>query len=158
MVYGTTCTIDGITSGYIGEGHKTVNPSHAMAKLDFRLLPGQRPADILQKLRDHLRTKGFADVEVLDHSSFEPSYTPPSARISHAVIGAMREVYGREPNVFPWSMGSSSTYYFTSRGTPAIAGPGVGYAGSKAHAPNEHIRLDDARRAIKAVAAMLMRF
>lgn len=158
MVYGTTCTIDGIASGYTGEGHKTVNPAAAMAKLDFRLLPGQRPADILEKLRVHLRDRGFADVEVLDHSSFEPAHTPPSARIAQAIIGAMREVYRQDPNIFPWSMGSSATSYFSTRGTPAISGPGVGYAGSRAHAPNEHIRLEDARRAIKAVAAMLMRF
>ena len=158
MVYGTTCTIDGFSSGYTGEGHKTINPATAMAKLDFRLLPGQRPADIFNKLRDHLRDKGFSDIEIVDHGSFEPAATPPSARIAQAIIGAMREVYRAEPNVFPWSMGSSSTYNFTSRGTPAVAGPGVGYTGSKAHAPNEHIRLNDARKSIKATAAMLMRF
>ncbi len=158
MVYGTTCTIDGIVSGYTGEGHKTVNPAYAMAKLDFRLLPGQRPADILGKLRAHLRDRGVADVEVIDHGSFEPAHTPPTARIAQAIVGAMNEVYGQQPNIFPWSMGSSSTSYFVSRGTPAVGGPGVGYSGSRAHAPNEHIRLDDAKRAIKAVAAMLMRF
>ncbi|HEX9339940.1 MAG TPA: hypothetical protein VF992_02040 [Thermoplasmata archaeon] len=41
-------------------------------------------------------------------------------------------------------------------GTPAPHPPGVGYEGSLAHAPNEHIRLDDARRAMKAAAGMIL--
>jgi len=35
---------------------------------------------------------------------------------------------------------------------------GVGYTGSRVHAPNEHIRLDDARRAVKVFAALMMLF
>src|SRR3989475_7840588 len=53
-MYGTTCTIDGIWSGYTGEGHQTVNPPVPPAKLDFRLLPGQRPDAIFDKLVAHL--------------------------------------------------------------------------------------------------------
>ena len=52
--------------------------------------------------------------------------------------------------------GSSSTFFYTSRGTPAALPPGVGYSGSLIHAPNEHIRLDDARQAIKAFAALML--
>jgi acetylornithine deacetylase/succinyl-diaminopimelate desuccinylase-like protein len=52
--------------------------------------------------------------------------------------------------------GSSSTFFYTSRGTPAALPPGVGYSGSLIHAPNEHIRLEDARRAIKAFAALML--
>ncbi|MEK6851377.1 MAG: M20/M25/M40 family metallo-hydrolase, partial [Candidatus Thermoplasmatota archaeon] len=67
-VYRNTCTIDGIWSGYTGEGHKTVNPAVAHCKVDFRLIPGQRPDAIYRKLLAHLRAKGFKDVEVEKHS------------------------------------------------------------------------------------------
>jgi acetylornithine deacetylase/succinyl-diaminopimelate desuccinylase-like protein len=154
--YGTTCTIDGMWSGYSGVGHKTVNPAVAHAKLDFRLLPGQRPDDIFEKLVAHLRTKGFSDVEVEKHSIFEPAASSISERLPQAILAATREVYGTEPNVFPWSYGSSTTWYFTRMGTPAPHPPGVGYQGSRAHAPNEQIRLEDARRAMKTAAGMLM--
>jgi acetylornithine deacetylase/succinyl-diaminopimelate desuccinylase-like protein len=158
LFYATTCNIDGLYAGYIGEGSKTINPAYAMAKVDFRLIPDQRPADILEKLKTHLAAKGFDDVDVLSHGTFEPAATPVSSRIGQTLIQACEEVYGRAPNVFPWSTGSSTTWYYTSRGTPAAHGPGVGYVGSKTHAPNEHIRLDDARNAVKATAAMMMLF
>jgi acetylornithine deacetylase/succinyl-diaminopimelate desuccinylase-like protein len=154
--YGTTCTIDGIWSGYVGQGHKTVNPAVAHAKLDLRLLPGQRPDDIFEKLVAHLRAKGFPDVEVKKDSIFEPAASSISERLPQAILAATREVYGTEPNVFPWSYGSSTTWYFTRMGTPAPHPPGVGYQGSRAHAPNEQIRLEDARRAMKTAAGMLM--
>jgi acetylornithine deacetylase/succinyl-diaminopimelate desuccinylase-like protein len=154
--YGTTCTIDGIWSGYTGPGHKTVNPAVAHAKLDFRLLPGQRPDPIFEKLVAHLRAKGFPDVRVVKDSIFEPAASSISERLPQAILAATREVYGTEPNVFPWSYGSSTTWYFTRMGTPAPHPPGVGYQGSRAHAPNEQIRLEDARRSMKAAAGMLM--
>ncbi len=158
LIYGNTCNIDGFYTGYIGEGSKTVNPAYAKVKLDFRLLPGQRPGEVLESLRKHLRDKGFDDINVEHLGSFEPAATPLSSRIGQALLAANREVYGKEPNIFPWSMGSSSTWYYTSVGTPSAAGPGVGYTGSKVHAPNEHIRLEDAKRAIKATAAMMLAF
>ncbi len=157
-VYNATCNIDGFLTGYVGEGSKTINPARAMVKLDFRLLPGQRPRRILAKLRAHLRRKGFGDLEVIEHSIFEPGASPISSRLGQAVLAACREVYGRPAAVLPWMGGSSSTWFYTSCGTPAALPPGVGYVGSRIHAPNEHIRLDDARRAIKAFAATMMLF
>ena len=49
--YNPTCNIDGIVSGYTGPGSKTINPAHAAVKLDFRLVPGQRPLRILAPSR-----------------------------------------------------------------------------------------------------------
>lgn len=157
-LYRSTCTIDGIWSGYTGEGHKTVNPAVAHAKVDFRLLPGQRPESIYRKLTAHLRAKGFRDVKVEKHSVFEPGATPVTSGLSQAIIAATRDVYRRAPNILPWMSGSSTTWYFTRVGTPAVGGPGVGWTGERIHAPNENIRLSDARNAIKATAAMMMRF
>ena len=97
-------------------------------------------------------------MEVIQHSLFEPAATPVSSRLGRAVLAACREVYGCPPAIYPWIGGSSSTWFYVSRGTPAALPPGVGYSGSRIHAPNEHIRLDDARRAIKAFAATMMLF
>jgi acetylornithine deacetylase/succinyl-diaminopimelate desuccinylase-like protein len=154
--YNPTCNIDGIVSGYTGPGSKTINPATAAVKLDFRLLPGQRPLRILAALKAHLRRVGFGDLEVIQHSTFEPGASPMSSPIGQMLLAACQDVYGRAPAVFPWMGGSSSTWFYTSRGTPAAIPPGVGYSGSLIHAPNEHIRLDDARRAIKAFAALML--
>jgi len=158
FLYRSTCTIDGIWSGYTGEGHKTVNPAVARAKLDFRLVPGQRPDAVYRKLLAHLRAKGFGDLQVEKHSVFEPAGTPVSSRISRSIIAATEIVYGKTPSIFPWMAGSSTTWYFTRVGTPAVGGPGVGWTGERIHAPNENIRLPDARNAIKAIAAMMLEF
>ncbi len=157
-MYRSTCTIDGIWSGYTGEGHKTVNPAVAHAKIDFRLVPGQRPEAIYRKLLAHLKSHGFGDIEVEKHSVFEPAGTSVTSSISRAIIAATRQVYGKAPNILPWMAGSSTTWYFTRVGTPAVGGPGVGWIGERIHAPNENIRLADARNAIKTVAAMLAQF
>jgi acetylornithine deacetylase/succinyl-diaminopimelate desuccinylase-like protein len=55
-----TATIDGLSSGYEGEGPKTVLPARAMAKIDFRLVNDQDPHDIERKLRAHLDKHGSA--------------------------------------------------------------------------------------------------
>ena len=64
-VFVPTCTICGLTAGYQGPGSKTVLPARsARAKVDFRLVPDQRPEDIVAKLRAHLDAQGFDDIEV----------------------------------------------------------------------------------------------
>ena len=157
-LYRSTCTIDGIWSGYLGEGHKTVNPAVAHAKVDFRLVPGQRPDAVYKKLLAHLKANGFGDIEVEKHSVFEPASSPVTSSISRAIIAATKQVYGKAPNILPWMAGSSTTWYFTRVGTPAVGGPGVGWIGERIHAPNENIRLQDARNAIKTDAAMIATF
>src|SRR4030088_2054126 len=46
MLFTPTCNIAGVTTGYQGPGSKTVLPGEATAKLDFRLIPDQDPADV----------------------------------------------------------------------------------------------------------------
>src|SRR5205807_2157440 len=58
-----TCNIAGIGGGYQGPGSKTVIPSRATCKVDFRLVPEQDPYDIETKLRRHLDQEGFEAVE-----------------------------------------------------------------------------------------------
>ena len=50
-LFSPTANICGFRSGYLGEGQKTVLPSKALVKMDFRLVPDQDPNDIFKKLR-----------------------------------------------------------------------------------------------------------
>lgn len=54
-----TCTINGLTADYQGDGPMTVIPCEASAKLDFRLVPGQQPREVVRALQAHLATRGF---------------------------------------------------------------------------------------------------
>ena len=153
-----TATVDGIVSGYTGKGPKTVLPSRALAKLDFRLVPDQDPLDILEKLRRHLDRGGFPDIEVRALGLEHPSRTPVNHPWAKAVTAAARDVYGKEPIVEPNMAGTGPLYPFaTTLGLPT-ADCGVGYPDSRIHAPDENIRIDDFLQGTKVIAAIIDRF
>ncbi|MCL6451158.1 MAG: M20/M25/M40 family metallo-hydrolase, partial [Acetobacteraceae bacterium] len=140
-----TCTICGLSSGYSGPGAKTVLPSRAVAKLDFRLVPDQEPAQVEAAVRAHLAQKGFGDLLVSSHSNQEPARTPPSAAVVRAVRAAALRVYGQEPVLYPTMAGSGPLALFVKRLGVPMASVGVGHSGSGSHGPNENIRLEDYR-------------
>ena len=49
-----TCEVNGLLSGYTGEGAKTVLPAKAMAKVSCRLVPDQRPDEIEKLMKAHV--------------------------------------------------------------------------------------------------------
>ncbi len=153
-----TATIDGLVSGYIGEGSKTVLPSRAVAKMDFRLVPNQDPHDIFEKLKQHLARHGFSDIEVRLLGAEHPGKSPISSEIAKVAVKAAEQVYEKPPILLPMAAGSGPFYYVANKlGVPTISA-GVGYYDSKAHAPNENIRIEDFRRGIKHIAAIIYMF
>jgi acetylornithine deacetylase/succinyl-diaminopimelate desuccinylase-like protein len=156
-IFEPTATIDGLLAGYTGPGPKTVLPARAVAKLDFRLVPDQDPYDILEKLRRHLQEEGFGDVEVRALAQERPARTPIDHPFVALVCRVLKEAYGREPAVVPSMAGTGPLYPFVRLGLP-VADFGVGYPGSRIHAPDEHIRIEDFLRGAKAVARLLEAF
>ncbi len=153
-----TCTICGITTGYQGPGSKTVLPRRASAKIDFRLVPNQRPHDVLEKLREHLRREAFGDFVVRSFGLEEPWKTPFDAPIVEVVAEAAEEVYGRPPIILPTMAATGPMYAVCGQfGTPAV-GTGIGHAKGNSHGPNEHIRVPDYIEGIKHIALILERF
>jgi acetylornithine deacetylase/succinyl-diaminopimelate desuccinylase-like protein len=153
-----TATIDGLTSGWEGEGPKTVLPARAMAKMDFRLVPDQDPDDILAKLRRHLDSHGFGDITVHYLSGERPARTPVTDPFVGVVRQAVLDTYGREPIVVPSMAGTGPLYPFVATLGLPTADIGIGYPETRAHAPDENIRIEDFRRGAKAIAALLGRF
>ena len=152
------CNICGIYSGYTGPGSKTVLPCVARAKLDFRLVPDQRPDEILSRLRKHLDSHGFSDITIAPTTEGEnPARTPLDSPFVAIVKTAGKEVFGAEPVIMPAMAGSGPMYYFTDTLGLPTAGIGVDYLGSRAHAPDENIRLADFILGTKHVAALLER-
>lgn len=141
-VFTPTCTICGLTSGYQGPGSKTVQPAFASAKVDFRLVPDQKPQDILKKLRAHLDAEGFSDVKI-DFLGGEPAArTDPNDPFVKMVVDTAEDVYDAPMEIVPMVGGSGPNYPFVhDLGLPVVT-MGHGYPDTKAHAPNENIRLD----------------
>jgi len=159
LSFAPTCNIAGLVSGYTGEGSKTVLPSKAMAKIDFRLVPNQDPDDILAKLRAHLDAQGYSDIRITAFSKAEPVVTPMDTPFVRRVADIAREFSGKEPSVTPIAGGTLPLLGSLRRfvGVPGLCAPGnATYWGSGAHAPNEHIRLSDLERAVRFNCYMFM--
>jgi acetylornithine deacetylase/succinyl-diaminopimelate desuccinylase-like protein len=157
-VFEPTCTICGLTSGYQGPGTKTVLPAEATAKVDFRLVPDQKPADILAKLRAHLDREGFHDIEIFDLGNEPPGRTDPDHPFLRLVVDAARDIYEQEMLVVPMTGGSGPNHAFIEQLGVPIATPGISHPGARVHAPNENVRLDLFEKGIRHTARIMMRF
>src|SRR5260370_42300870 len=73
MLFTPTCNVAGVTTGYQGPGSKTVLPAEATAKLDFRLIPNQHPADVAPQRHSHLDSHGFEKVEIERSDGHRPA-------------------------------------------------------------------------------------
>lgn len=155
LVYEPSLNIAGIWSGYTGSGAKTVLPAEARAKLDFRLVPDQRPETVLSLLRAHLDRRGFSDIEIDVLSSVAPARSPMDTPLGDAVVQAARETIA-EPTRYPIIPGSGPMHLVVDGlGVPTIAPPGSTRMGSGMHAPDEHIRLSDYRDQLRLTIRVL---
>lgn len=156
--YSPTCNISGLASGHTGDGERTIIPAMARARLDFRLVPRQRPEEVLEQLRRHLDQEGFGDIQIrVLGSPLQPFRTPPEAPFVRAVVEATRRAFGKSPAVFPIAGGSGPIFLFGQGLGMPVVGLGIGHPGSQVHGANENVRLSDLERGIVHVAAVLGR-
>jgi acetylornithine deacetylase/succinyl-diaminopimelate desuccinylase-like protein len=151
QAFSPTCNIAGLGSGYQGEGVKTVLPAVATCKIDCRLVPNQDPYDILDKIRAHLDAGGYTDVEITCLGGSAPVVTPMDHPFVQRIIALSKSFEGIEPSVSPIIGGTLPLLDDLEKhvGVPGLCAPGnAGYWASGAHAPNEHIRLEDLPRAV----------
>jgi acetylornithine deacetylase/succinyl-diaminopimelate desuccinylase-like protein len=154
-----TANIAGIQSGYTGPGSKTIVPSEAFVKMDFRLVAGQHPDEVVKLIREHLDRRGLSDVEVVDLHGVETSKTPVDAPVVRQAVEAWRDVGSVEPAVYPTIGGSGPTALFTNElGVPTIMTGCVLNPESRIHSPNESARIEDYLKAVGYFAAFFERF
>lgn len=174
--YLPTMTINGIQSGYVGEGTSTRVPCYAFAKVDFRIKAGMNPDKLLPLLRQHLDARGFSDVEcIFRGASYGLDKTPDDAAIVQAIVEASQELFEAGPAVVSlWSdyvsePGGSYAKFgpgsLKHMGTSSIAALGVPLCDTSfadgdsiAHAPDEFISEDYYIRGIKYTATIMQRF
>ena len=157
-VYEPTCTICGFTSGYQGEGSKTVLPACASAKIDFRLVPDQTPEQVLKALRAHLDAEGFSDIQIKFLGGEAPARTDPDDPFVSLVVETARSVYGTPMQIVPMSGGSGPNHTFVHFLNLPVVTAGIGYPGSQGHAPNENIRLDLYQKGAMHIVRILLEF
>ncbi len=149
-----TLELNGIWGGYIGEGAKTVIPSKASAKLSTRLVPHQDPAKIAKlverQIRKLLPPTVRCKFQVL--STGKPWVAPYTHPIFQKAIHALEKGFGKKA-VFIREGGSIPfvTQMHDTFKVPCVL-MGFGLPDENAHAPNEHIALENYFGGIKSVA------
>lgn len=151
-----TLDVNGLLSGYIGEGAKTVLPARAMAKISMRLVPDQDYLEIERRFAEHVRSiapEGVT-VEVEALHGGQPWRADPSGRIFDAAAGALEEAFGRPP-VFIREGGSIPIVqaFQQTFGAPVVL-MGFGLPGENAHAPNEWMSLENYSKGARAIALL----
>jgi acetylornithine deacetylase/succinyl-diaminopimelate desuccinylase-like protein len=157
LVFGPTCTICGVHTGYTEAGAKTVLPAYAMARLDFRLVPDLTPQLVVKLLRDHLDLRGFQDVEIVELAASPTAKSSHNSRVARAAIDSAKEIYGAHPIVYPLDPASGpvgGVCGIAESQTPVVS-VGTSYSASNPHGPDEHIRLDDFIQHIKFLGRLI---
>src|SRR5437773_2226013 len=85
-----TANIEGLVGGYTGPGGKTVLPHKAVAKMDFRLVPDMKAADVVPAIKAHLAKRGFGDIEVNMSGGYDPTQSAASAPLIQAQIAVLK--------------------------------------------------------------------
>lgn len=149
-----TLELNGIWGGYLGEGAKTVIPSKASAKISTRLVPNQNPAKIARLVERHIRKllpkTVQCDFQVLSAGKpWVAAYTHPIfQKAIHALDAGFgkKAVFIREGGSIPFVTQMHDTFKI-----PCVL-MGFGLPDENAHAPDEHILLENYFGGIKAVA------
>lgn len=152
-----TCEVNGLLSGYTGEGAKTVLPAISMAKVSFRLVPDQHPDKIAQLVSEHVARVAPAGVtvKVTALHGGKPWRADLKGPIIDAGRRALQAAFGREP-VITGEGGSIPVVGDFERvlGAPVLL-MGFGLPGENAHAPNEWISVENYRLGTRAAATLL---
>jgi acetylornithine deacetylase/succinyl-diaminopimelate desuccinylase-like protein len=150
-----TLEVHGIRGGFTGEGSKTVIPARSVAKISLRLVPDQRPDEVVNELERAIAAaapRGVkANFKLL--SSAPASMVDPSNPFVRKAARAMQKVFGNE------------TVYVRCGGSIPIVGlfeeklrapsvmMGFGLPDDNIHAPNEKMSVRNIERGIESVIA-----
>ena len=153
--YEPTANIQGMISGYTGPGTKTIVPSEAKVRLDFRLLPHMNPQKCITKIKKHLVDHGFGHLEIKAFESAEPPYKISIKEdISQAIIKAAIQVFGEKPVVNGVSAEGTILKHVW---IPCVL-TGFANSGANLHAPDENIHVENYIKGIKYAAAIMENF
>ncbi len=138
-----TLDVNGLLSGFIGAGAKTIIPAWAMAKVSTRLVPDQSSDEVHQQLIQYMQKNAPETVTwtVTKLSGGEPSISSIDSPESKALALAQQEVWGIKP-----------TYKREGGSIPVVAAmqqilgidsvlTGFGLPDDNIHSPNEKLHL-----------------
>ena len=138
-----TLEVNGLLSGFTGEGTKTVLPAWAMAKISCRLVPDQTPAEVYKQMEAYLLTHAPAAIRctLKDMHGGVPSISDRNSAGNQALTRAMETVWGKRP-VYKREGGSVPvvTQFQRILGVESV-NTGFSLPDDNMHSPNEKMHL-----------------
>lgn len=152
-----TCEVNGLLSGYTGEGSKTVLPAYAMAKVSCRLVPDQDPARIERIFQEHVRNVAppGVEVEILVLHGGRPWRARLEGTLVEAASRALSQAFGADVTY----AGEGGSIPIVPEFEKVLGAPvllmGFGLPGENAHAPDEWMSVENFEKGTDASALLL---
>jgi acetylornithine deacetylase/succinyl-diaminopimelate desuccinylase-like protein len=139
-----TLEINGLTSGYQGEGSKTIIPAWARAKITCRLVPNQRPERILKLARQYLQKicPPTVRIEIEPGHGAEPYVVSPTSPVAKAAVRALKSAFGTEPVLMREGGSIPIVNEFKKILRADTLMLGLALPDDNAHSPNDKFNLD----------------
>ena len=151
-------SIEGMSTGYQGQGVKTILPAQAKAKMEMRLVPGLTPEYVLDCIKAHLKKEGFDRIKgtfTLGEESYRSDMSAPAIV---NVIELAKGFYEEGVAVLPTAAGTGPMHMiYEALGVPMVAF-GIGNANSRDHGGNENVSLADYYTHIELIKELIANY
>ena len=157
LVAGPTCNIAGIESGYTGDGAKTVLPSTAKVKIDFRLVPNMDPKKQIKLLKLHLKRTGFDDVSIKVLNAEAAARTSTDEKIVDVVCDSAKKIFG-DYILNISNAGTGPMHAFVDVLHAPCVSIGSSFIFCRMHSPNEFAKIDLLNKTTKCLCMLIENF
>lgn len=165
--------VNGIKSGWVGDQARTIIPPYATASIDIRMVKGNQPQDMRQKVIDHIKKQGYKVVSgvpdkkirmkyskiarvVMSEEGYMAYKTPMDSALAQNVIRAVKKHCEKTPVLLPSLGGSLPIYLFhETLGIPIIGIPIANHDNNQ-HQPDENLRIGHLWTGIETYASIMM--
>jgi acetylornithine deacetylase/succinyl-diaminopimelate desuccinylase-like protein len=138
-----TAEVNGMWGGHTGPGGKTIIPREAHAKLSFRLVAHQEPADVAAALREYVAQHtppGIEATVTVDGPGVKPSFSPVDSPAVLAARRALERAFGKEVLLTREGGSGPEADLAAILGAPLVF-LAVGLDSDRIHAPNEKVEM-----------------
>ncbi len=151
-----TFDIHGLWSGYQGEGGKTIIPAKASAKISFRLVPNQSPAEVARQLKQFVADHAPAGirVETVELHGGPGVVVDPHSPFIAAAQSALAAAFGKPPVLIREGGSIPIVADMVDKLSAGVLLLGWGLDDDGAHSPNEKFNIEDYYRGIRASARL----
>lgn len=147
-----TCDINGLWSGYQGEGGKTIVPAKAGAKVSFRLVPNQSPGQVAEQMKQFVaeNTPTGIQVDLVELHGGPGVVVNPNSPFIAAAKSAVAAAFEKEPVLIREGGSIPIVADMVERLGADVLLLGWGLNDDGAHSPDEKFKIADYYRGIRA--------